>query len=289
MARMLEALERARQERLRKAARAVDRAAQCGGAPQSGSESESADPENPAAAQPGTISELVIGAHDHKSVVTEQLRQIRTNLETILADCRSKTIAVSSALPGDGKTLVTANLATILADDPEHRVLLVDADMRKGSQHALFGVRSAPGLSEYLRGRCSLDDSIHPTALPNLKLMPAGRAPDLPSVLLGSDRMGNLLTEMQRRYRWIIFDTPPILPITDALVLGRGCAGLILVVRMDRTNRKMIERAQDALAETRIPVLGCVLNDFDLKSRDTAYYGRYYGEYGNTDRQGFKS
>ena len=291
MARMLEALERARQERLRSAARALDKALK------KAAEGNGDEPFNgngngnggTAAIHLGEISELVVGVHDHQSPITEQLRQIRTNLETILVDHRSKIIAVSSPLPGDGKTLVTANLATVLADDLEHKVLLVDADMRKGGQHALFGVRSAPGLSEYLRGRCSLDDAIHPTSLPNLKLMPAGRSPDLPSVLLGSDRMTNLLGDLQRRYRWIIFDTPPLLPVTDAMVLGRGCAGLILVVRMDKTNRKVIERAQDILAETRLPVLGCVLNDFDRKSRDTSYYGQYYGRYANTDAEGFKS
>lgn len=285
MARMLEALERARKERLKKAAKAVDRAVKRASTGEDGSEELS-----PSMAQLGEISELVIGAHDHQSPITEQIRQIRTNLETILADYRSKPIAVSSPVSGDGKSLFTANLATILADDPDRKVLLIDADMRKASQHALFGIRSAPGLSEVLRGRCSIEEAIHPTTVPNLKLMPAGRTPDLPSVLLGSERMLSMTSDLQRQYHWIVFDTPPILPVTDALVLGRCCIGLILVVRMDRTNRKVIERAQDVLAETRLPVLGCVLNDFDIRVKDkTPYYGEYYGRYGNPDSEGFKS
>jgi capsular exopolysaccharide synthesis family protein len=171
---------------------------------------------------------------------------------------------------------VTANLGCVLADDPEHQVLIVDADMRKGDQHGVFGLKPTPGLSDYLLHRALLEDVVQPTPLPNLKVIAAGRAPDKPTVLLNSERMASLIGELQRTYRWIIFDTPPLLPVTDALVLGRDCVGLILVIRMGQTDWGLIERAQGLLAETRLPVLGCILNDYNVHTQENAYYYRYY-------------
>lgn len=300
MAKMLDALERAKQERLKKMQEGVPGVPEVPevpavadgappGEPAPAPETPLAPPSDaprPARSASGWgrhlrqsavsfmagISEKVVGAHDHQSATTEQVRQIRTNLETVLAEYRSRTIVISSPIAGDGKTLVAANLATVLADDPEHEILLIDADMRKGDQHRLFGVKATPGLSEYLRDLCPLEAAIHATNLPNLKIIPAGHVPEKPTVLLSSDRMISLIGELQRHYRWVVFDTPPLLPVTDALVLGRDCVGLILVVRMGKTQWNLIERAQRVLAETRLPVLGCILNDFDSHTKENAYY-----------------
>jgi capsular exopolysaccharide synthesis family protein len=298
MAKMLEALERAKQERLKKmqeGAPAVaddgqpdESAAPLAPPPLAAPPAAPPPPARPAGGwgrrlrQPAVtfmagISEMVVGAHDHQSPITEQVRQIRTNLETVLAEYRARTIVISSPVSGDGKTLVAANLATVLADDPDHEILLIDADMRKGDQHRLFGVKASPGLSEYLRDLCPLEAATHATNLPNLKIIPAGHVPEKPTVLLSSDRMISLIGELQRTYRWVVFDTPPLLPVTDALVLGRDCVGLILVVRMGKTQWNLIERAQRVLAETRLPVLGCILNDFDSHTKENAYYYPYPG------------
>jgi capsular exopolysaccharide synthesis family protein len=294
MAKMLDALERARQERLKKmqAQGGNPIGSETGGdeeglleEPQPASfaappaEARSAfrsAPPSRAALPHNGISELVIGAHDHQSPIVEQARQIRTNLETILADYRSRTLVVSSPITGDGKTLVTANLAIVLADSPEQQVILVDADMRKGMQHSLFGCRPGPGLAEYLSGQCTLEEATYCTSLPNLKIIPAGRIPEKPTVLIGSERMSALVGELQRTYRWILFDSPPLLPVTDAVVLARECIGLVMVIRMGRTNRSLIERAQDLIAEMRVPVLGCILNDFDSPAKENAYYYSAY-------------
>jgi protein-tyrosine kinase len=223
------------------------------------------------------VDEIVIGMHDHKSPITEQVRHIRTNLETALGEYSARPIVITSPVSGDGKTLFTANLAAVLADDLEHQVILLDADMRKPDQHQLYGLPSAPGLAEYLKGGCSLDQIIHGTSLPNLQLIPAGHPPSKPTTLLQSERMVELLGELQKRYTWILFDTPPLLPVTDASVLARECIGLILVVRMCQTHATTIERAQNLLAETRLPVLGCILNDYTCQRRENAYYYKYYG------------
>lgn len=300
MAKMLDALERARQERLKKmlAPNGVPVGNDADGdeetpleesltvsAPQPASPSappaEARSAYRPARSNrqdlpQNGISEMVIGAHDHQSPIVEQTRQIRTNLETILAEYRSRTLVISSPVTGDGKTLVTANLATVLADAPEHQVILVDADMRKGNQHSLFGCRPAPGLSEYLSGKCTLEEATYCTSLPNLKIIPAGRMPEMPTVLLGSEQMTALIEELQRSYRWILFDSPPLLPVTDAIVLARECIGLLMVVRMGQTHRNLIERAQELIAEMRVPVLGCILNDLDSPSKENSYYYSAY-------------
>jgi protein-tyrosine kinase len=230
------------------------------------------------------ISERVVGAHDAQSPITEQVRQIRTNLETVLSDYRSRSIVVTSPVSGDGKTLVTANLTTVLADNPEHQVLLIDADMRKPDQHTLFGVRPHPGLSDFLRERNTLDEVIQSTDLPNLKVISAGHPPQNPTVLLSSDRMIAALGEMQRTFHWIVIDTPPLLPVTDASVIARECVGLILVVRMGQTPQNVIARSQELLVEQRLPVLGCILNDFSSQTRGNEYYYRYYRRNGDAPR-----
>lgn len=230
-----------------------------------------------------SVSDLVIAAHDAFSPIAEQARQIRTNLESVLGDRPSRSIVITSPVKGDGKSLVSANLAWVLTDNPEHRVLLIDADLRKPDQNRLFGVRRAPGMSEYLLGKCRLDDAIHPTSMSNLFMMPAGRAQTRPTSLLNGRHLPAMIAELEERFDWIVFDTPPLLPVTDAALIARHCTGLILIVRMGQTHRKLIERAQDLLAENRLPVLGCVLNEFSPKETTNDYYSSHYAYGYRTD------
>ena len=285
MGRMLDAVERARQERLKRL--------QSGGRDAAGANAPSpapnldalpavAAPAGPAPA-PATVavglSDRLVGAHDEQSPIAEQVRHIRTNLETVLADHRTSSIVITSPVAGEGKTLVACNLAAVLADDPSQQVLLIDADMRKPGVNELFGTRLAPGLSEHLRGQCPWREAVHATGLPNLKVMPAGRLPHRPSnptVLLGSDLLATMLDEARSIFRWIVFDTPPLLPVTDAAVLARRCTGLILVLRLGRTHYNQVQRAQELLAEARVPVLGCILNDLTTINSGSEYYHQYY-------------
>jgi capsular exopolysaccharide synthesis family protein len=148
--------------------------------------------------------------------------------------------------------------------------------MRKPEQNRLYGARRTPGLSEFLRSQCTLDEAIHPTSLKNLSIMPGGRSPESPTSLLSMHRLPELIDALKGRYTWIVFDTPPLLPVTDAALIARHCAGLVLVIRMGSTHRKVIERAQDLLAEMRLPVLGCVLNEFAPERTTDHHYSRYY-------------
>lgn len=233
------------------------------------------------------IDDSIISVHDLMSPITEQVRHIRTNLETVLQGFESRPIVVSSPVSGDGKTLFTANLACVLADDPDHQVILLDGDMRKPDQHNLFNLKSNPGLAEYLAGRAELDEIIQPTSLPNLSVVAAGYPPGKPTSLLKSERCAKMIHQLQRKYHWVLFDTPPLLPVTDASVIARETVGLIMVVRMGQTHRNTVARAQELLAETRIPVLGCVLNDYVSESPENSYYTKYYAR--KDDKRGFKS
>lgn len=295
MARMLDALERARREREQKIG--VETAAT---KPTEGARVESAQaasiqvPSNGngpsrAAAYHPEIDDHVVGVHDLQSPVTEQIRLIRTNLESVLTDYHSRSIVVTSPGVGDGKTLVSANLAGVLADDPAKRVLLIDADLRGPVQHKLFGLPQAPGLADYLQGRVALDQVIQSTSVANLQVITAGHLPPKPPVLLGSEWMQVLLGELQKTYHWIVIDTPPLLAVTDASVVARECVGLIMVVRMGKTPRTLIERAQGMLAEMRLPVLGCILNDFEAQQRSDSYYYRYYKDKDHREADGFHS
>ena len=287
MAKVLDALARAQQERLRRQqpglpvdADAPIRPEPSGPRPvvePVGQTRSELAPVDPLEAEPPvhpTVADVVVGAHDTLSPIAEQVRQIRTNLDAVLADYASRPIVVTSPVAGDGKTLFAANLAWTLTDNPQQRTLLIDADLRKGEQNRLFGMRRAPGLSEYLRGQGALDQAINRTSMPNLDVMPGGRATSKPTALLSSDRLAALLDQLRPHYTWIVFDTPPLLPVTDATLIGRLCVGLILVVRMGKTQRAAIARAQDLLAENRLPVLGCVLNEFEPMSRAYEYYQR---------------
>lgn len=289
MAKVLEALERARQERLKKLESGLDpELSGQANAPSAVDEAPPAALDGPAYApapdapafrrrEPvAAASDIIVGLHEENSPVTEQVRHIRSNMDSVLADYRTRTIAVTSPVSGDGKTVITANLACVLADSPDQKVVLIDADMRKPDQHHLLGVADTPGLAEYLQGQCDLTQAMHATAIPNLTLIPGGRTPRKPTVLLGSERMHQLIAALQRQYQWVVFDTPPLLPVTDATIIGRECLGTILVVRMGQTPRAVIERAQTLLAEMRLPVLGCILNDFSQRTRENQYYYSYY-------------
>ncbi|MEN6625176.1 MAG: CpsD/CapB family tyrosine-protein kinase [Candidatus Sumerlaeia bacterium] len=295
MARMLDALEKARREREQKqeadpaAAAAAPRTAD--NAPP---EAEPAAPANHAGPSRATafhptIDAAIVSVHDLQSPVTEQIRLIRTNLENVLADHHSRSIVVTSPGVGDGKTLVSANLAGVLADDPTKNVLLIDADLRGPVQHKLFGVKAAPGLSDYLQGQAPLERVIQQTSIPNLHIITAGHLPPKPPVLLGSEWMQRLLGELKNSYHWIVIDTPPLLAVTDATVVARECIGLIMVVRMGKTPRTLIERAQNMLAEMRLPVLGCILNEFESTQRSDHYYYRYYKDKDRRETDGFSA
>lgn len=206
---------------------------------------------------------------------SEAVRQLRTNLKFVSVDNPPRTISITSADPGEGKSTVISSLATALAAAGD-RVVLVDADLRRPRQADIFNVEGRVGLSEVLAGQVQLDDAVQQVGDYGLLLLPAGRTPPNPSELLGSERMRVLLEELSAHCT-VLIDAPPVLPVTDSTLLATSVDGTVLVVRHGKTRRDHLEVARDMLANVNANVLGVVLNRVPPKGVGSDYYGGGYG------------
>lgn len=226
----------------------------------------------------------LITAAEPKNPVSEQFRTLRTNIEfASVAKGEIKTLLISSALPSEGKSTVTANLAIAYAQQGKN-VLLVDADLRRPTVAVTFGLnKNASGLTNYLGdSEKEVGAIIHRTAMDNLNVMPSGPIPPNPAELLGSGRMTNLITQLKTHYDMIIFDVPPFLMVTDAQVLMSKMDGVAIVVNGGKTNKGALQRTHEILKIAKAPVLGFIYNDQHRKQRGSSGYGYGYG-YGETE------
>jgi capsular exopolysaccharide synthesis family protein len=212
-----------------------------------------------------------------RSPVAESFRSIRTALSFTRMGTQCHQFVVSSALPSEGKTIISANVAIALAQ-AGRKVLLVDADLRKPRVNKLFRMNGEQGLSNLLAdaGGVSPIDSARRTAVPNLWIVPSGPLPPNPSELLGSPRMADLVNGFAEHYDCVVYDTPPAVNVTDAAVLARQVSGALLVVRSFSTDRAMVLRAGDLLQQAGARLLGVVLNGVDAPHGGYAYYSYYY-------------
>ena len=211
--------------------------------------------------------------------ISEAYRAIRTNIRFANVDGTVNTFLVTSPNPGDGKSTTTANLAISMAQ-MELSVLLIDADMRKPTQHKLFRVRNTTGLSNALFDEAqNYRNYIHKTGLPNLTLMPSGVLPPNPAELLSSQRLRLLLTHLQGEFDLIIFDTPPLLAVTDAAILGSVIGNSVLVINAKRTKQTALQQAAGSLRNVNGRLLGVVMNDLQENSRSYYYYQDFYYTY----------
>jgi len=209
----------------------------------------------------------------------EAMRELRTNLQFIDVDNPPRVIVVTSAVPGDGKSTVSVNLASSLAAAGQWAIL-IDCDLRRPVIADIFGMSHDVGLTDVLAGRADLQDVAHrPSRDVPLAVVGAGRIPPNPSELLGSHRMRDFLAEISKS-AIVILDSPPVLPVTDAAVLAAGADGVLIVVSSGKTTFDMLQRAIDNITRTTGRVLGVVLNRVPRKGAESAYYGReYYGAY----------
>lgn len=207
--------------------------------------------------------------------VSESLRTLRTNLQFMDVDNPPRRIVVTSALPGEGKSTVAANLAATLAANGEH-VALVDGDLRRPTVTDTMGLMPGAGLTDVLAGRADLIDvlqRVHGT--PGLIVLGAGTVPPNPSELLGSARMRRVLDELAK-HAIVIIDAPPLLPVTDGAILTHQADGAILVVTVGRTTYDLVDKAFDALEKVRGRVLGVVLNKTPLTGSAAKNYAYEY-------------
>jgi capsular exopolysaccharide synthesis family protein len=206
----------------------------------------------------------------------ESFRALRTALLSKYPGAGTKIVIVTSAQPLEGKTTTAANIAMALAYGGA-RVLLVDADMRRPGLHRPLRLTNERGLSQVLIGQARVRDVIQRTVDPNLLAITAGRTPPNPSELLSSERMKTLLTNLAHGpFDWIIIDTPPVLAVTDAVILAPIVTGVTFVIGAEMTRRRLAERAIDTVMQSQPRFAAVVLNKVDF-AKNKYYYSRYYG------------
>lgn len=223
--------------------------------------------------EPNNQMRHLIAKLNPKSPISEQYRTIRTNLQFSSVDKPLESIIVTSAGPGAGKSMTSANLAVVYAQQNK-RVLLVDADLRKPTVHYTFRLANLTGLSNVLIGESTLEAATNRTDMENLDVLTCGPIPPNPSELLASKRMEDILRNANQLYDFIIFDTPPALIVTDARVLSNIVDGAVLVTRSGETNLEDASKVVEMFQDSKAKFLGAVLNGRE-KSNSTYY--SYYG------------
>ncbi|MGB8065105.1 MAG: polysaccharide biosynthesis tyrosine autokinase [Candidatus Sulfotelmatobacter sp.] len=215
-----------------------------------------------------------------KSEAAEAYRALRTSILLSSFGAPPKVILVTSAMPQEGKTTISANSALVLAQRGS-RVLLVDADLRRPGVHRLFGLTPREGLSSVISGSGKIEEAILPCPeVPSLWILPAGPIPPQPTELLGSTVMRDLIARWRNEFDHIIIDTPPCLAVTDAVLLSPEADRVILVARSGQTTRPALRRACDLLLQVNARVMGIVLNALNLQATG-GYYYYYRGQYSN--------
>jgi capsular exopolysaccharide synthesis family protein len=222
-------------------------------------------------------SELVV-LDEPRSSFTESIRSLRTGIRFSLTEKHENSILVTSPGPLEGKTFISCNLAISLAK-MGRRVLLVDGDMRRPRIHSIFGISSRPGLSNLLVRKCTLEDAVRETHVKLLHILPAGRIPPNPAELLSSRRMAKIVEILKKTFDFVVFDSPPVLSVTDAVVLGGYVDGIVMILKASETKREEVQRALDSILDTSGKIMGVVLNQVDFKG--DPYYYRYYYKYYN--------
>jgi len=215
------------------------------------------------------------------SQAAEAYRAIRTAVTEVMRRGMSNVLLVTSALPDEGKTTTSLNLAAAFAQQGS-RVLFVEADMRRSKVSSLLNLNVSSGLSSMITGAECVNLPVGLPSMPKLSILPAGPKSTYPAELLGTSRMAELLTQWRADYDFIIIDTPPVLSVTDAVVLAPLCDAVLLVARSRVTRRQSLHRARSLFMRTRSRVAGVILNAFDIDSPD---YGGYYG-FDNNSKQG---
>ena len=215
-----------------------------------------------------------------KSQIAEAYRALRTSILLSRAGQSAKVLMVTSALPQEGKTTTSVNLAIVLAQR-EARVLLIEGDMRRAGVSQIFDFDSDIGLSTVLGGNTAVEAAIRSVpGVPNLSVLPAGPVPANPSEMLASARMKDLLASLDPQFDYIIIDTPPALSVTDAVLLSKLADSTLLVIRAGVTSKAALRRVYDVLAQVDAHIMGVILNAADFHEPDAYYYGsRYRGYY----------
>lgn len=208
-----------------------------------------------------------------KSPVSEQYRTIRTNILFSAVDDDLKTIMFTSTAPGEGKSTTAANIAVVFAQQGK-KVLLVDADLRKPTIHYTFNLMNIHGLTSVLTKRCTLEEAIEDGGVENLYVLTSGPIPPNPAEMLSSRAFEKFFETVKEQFDFVIFDTPPILAVTDGQIIANKCDGTILVISAGKTEKLAAKKAKELLLNAKGKLLGAILNN---KKQDQTHYYYYHG------------
>ena len=228
----------------------------------------------------------LVTQNDPKNPAAEAYRVIRTSVQFAQAGKELKTIAITSCTPNEGKSMTVANLAIVLTQAGKS-VLIMDCDMRNPTVHKNFNLSNKVGLSSCISMGTAVDDAVQATAIEGLDALTAGVIPPNPSELLGSEQMKNLLQRAKEQYDYVLIDTPPVMPVTDALIVSRFVDGMILVIASAEVKVEMARDVKNQLVNAGANILGVVLNK--VRSEHHGYGYGYYYYYGNDGEKHKKS
>lgn len=212
-----------------------------------------------------TERELVAVSMPH-SLVSEQFRRLRTNLNFSSSQENLKSLIVASANPGEGKSMVAANLAVVYAQEGK-KVLLVDSDLRNPTVHKTFRMQNDVGISNLLTEGMNVEKAVRKTAIENLDLLCSGPIPSNPSELLSSIAMEDLMGKLTKAYDLVIFDSPPILSVVDGQIIANKCDASIFVINSGKTDRGQAFEAKEAITSSGSKVLGVILNNYRKRQK----------------------
>lgn len=223
---------------------------------------------------------LLLARDNPEDNAVEALRGLRTSLHFAMLEAKNKVVMISGPSPEVGKTFVTANLGVVLAQ-AGFKVLVIDADLRRGYMHTTFGVKNDHGLADILAGRCQREQAILPVGIDNIDFMPRGTTPPNPSELLMHKRFGELLAWASDNYDVVLLDTPPILAVTDPAIVGRYAGTNFIVARFMKNHVKEVEYTIERFDKAGIEIKGVILNGIEKTARSSYGYGSYgYYSYG---------
>lgn len=230
-----------------------------------------------------TIERLV--THEHpKSPVAEAYRTLRTNLGFTFMDSPCRSILFTSTNPQDGKSTTLSNIAVTMAQ-AGNRVIAVDCDLRKPMLHKIFELENLRGLTNTMMQQLSLEEVVHKNVIDKLDILTSGPIPPNPAEMLISGRSKALWTKLAETYDYVLIDSPPVLAVADASILATQVDGVILVIRSAGTRIDLAKEAKDQLLKANANIIGTVLNQLNMESKDYQYYYYYSHEPQNPNKK----
>lgn len=226
------------------------------------------------------ISKNVLLTSDSPFAYTEAYKSLRTNMNFVTMNGKYKKIVVTSSIPDEGKSSISINLATTLAQKGA-KVILIDCDMRSPSIHKYLSIKQKfdKGLSNLLAGAVSIEDCMIQDPASNFAVIPSGEIPPNPSELLESPNMKRLLDVLTERFDYVICDTPPATVVTDSAIVSRYCDGVLLVIRQKFATREQVRKAKQNLDAVGANIIGAILDRYDAREDANSGYRKGYGKY----------